>query len=376
MLKTILAAAATILTASLMAQYTVTIKIDSLPKYHSSGNDIYVAGSFNGWNARDSNYRFQKDAKGNYFIKLSLTEGSYEYKLTRGDWDKVECKKDGEPVDNRSLRIESGSEIKINVEEWLDRFPPKPKASTASKNVHIIDTSFFIPQLKRTRRVWIYLPENYKKSKKHFPVLYMQDGQNVFDEATAYAGEWGVDEYFDSVYEKGIESIVVAIDNGGIKRMNEYSPYDMKKFGKSEGNAYIDFIVKTLKPFVDKHYRTLKDKASTSIAGSSLGGLISFYALLKYPKIFGSAGIFSPSLWVAPKMFDVIKTKAANVNSKIYFYVGKLEDEKMVQDMLKAFELMGKYSKSKMTAVIRDDGRHDEPTWRREFPLFYEWMIK
>jgi predicted alpha/beta superfamily hydrolase len=376
MLKPILATAATILTASLMAQYNVSIKINSLPKYHSSGNDIYLAGSFNGWNAADTNYRFQKDGKGNYFIEFSLAEGIYEYKLTRGGWDKVECKKDRESIDNRLLKVEAGVSQTINVQEWIDRFPPQPKTSTASKNVQIVDMAFFIPQLKRTRRVWIYLPENYKKSTKHFPVLYMQDGQNVFDEATAYAGEWGVDEYFDSLYHKGIESIVVAVDNGGAKRMNEYSPYSTTKFGKGEGSTYVDFIVKTLKPFIDKHYRTLKDKENTSIAGSSMGGLISFYALLKYPKVFGGAGILSPSLWVSPKIFDAIKAKGKNVNSKIYFYAGKLEDERMVQNMLKAFELMGKYSKSTITAVIRDDGKHNEATWRREFPLFYEWMIK
>ena len=376
MLKTILVITTMILTASPMTRYSIILKIDSLPKYHSSGSDIYVAGSFNGWNPGDADYKFQKDAKGNYFIKLSLDNGNYEYKVTRGGWDKVECKRDGESIDNHLLKVETGMTVNISIEEWMDRFPPKPKASTASKNVHIIDTSFFIPQLKRARRVWIYLPEDYKNSKKHFPVLYMHDGQNVFDEATAYAGEWGVDEYFDSVHENGIQSIVVAIDNGGTKRMNEYCPYDMKKFGKGEGNAYIDFIVKTLKPFIDKHYRTLKDKTNTSVAGSSMGGLISFYAILKYPKVFGGVGIFSPSLWVAPKMFTEIKTKAPKVNSKIYFYIGKMEDEKMVQDMLKAFELMSKYSKSEMTLVIRDDGKHNEPTWRREFPLFYEWLIK
>ena len=359
-----------------MAQYTVTIKIDSLPKYHSSGNDIYLAGSFNGRNAADINYPFQKNENGNYFITFLLPAGSYEYKLTRGGWDKVECKKDGQSMNNHLLKVESDTTEIINIEEWVDRFPAKHKTGTASKNVHIIDTSFFIPQLKRTRRIWIYLPENYSATKKHFPVLYMQDGQNVFDNATAYAGEWGVDEYFDSIYEKGIQSIVVAIDNGGVKRMNEYSPYDMKKLGKGQGSAYADFMVKTLKPYIDNHYRTLKDKPHTSIAGSSMGGLISFYALLKYPKVFGSAGIFSPSLWVSPKIFDEIKAKAKNVNSKIYFYTGKMEEERMVQDMLKAFDLMSRYSKSTMAAVIRDDGKHDEATWRREFPLFYEWMVK
>ena len=365
-----------IVTTILMAQHTVTFKVKSLPQYHSSGSDIYIAGSFNGWNPQDAAYRFNKDSNGNYFLNFSLADGRYEYKLTRGGWETVECRQGGVSGENHYLAVESDITVNVTVEEWKDRFPVKQKESTASKNVRVVDSAFLIPQLNRTRKIWIYLPENYHTSRESFPVLYMHDGQNVFDDTTSFAGEWGVDDYLDSVYQKGIQAIVVAIDNGGAKRMNEYNPYDTKKFGKGEGKAYVDFIVKTLKPFIDKNYRTKKDKTNTTIAGSSMGGLITFYAVLQYPRVFGGAGIFSPSLWVAPKLFDEIKTKAAKLNSRIYFYVGKQEDEEMVQNVLKAVELMNKYSKSKITAVIRDDGQHSEATWRREFPLFYEWLIK
>jgi predicted alpha/beta superfamily hydrolase len=265
--------------------------------------------------------------------------------------------------------------ISLDIEEWVDRFPAKPKVSTASKNVCIIDTAFLIPQLKRTRRVWIYLPADYcDGTNRKYPVLYMHDGQNVFDDATAYSGEWGVDEFLDST--KLPACIVVAVDHGGEKRMNEYNPYDNKRFGKGEGDKYVDFLVKTLKPFIDRKYNTLKDKQHTFIAGSSMGGLISLYAVLKYPKVFGGAGVFSPALSVAgEKIYDDIKAKGKKVNSPVYFYAGKLEDEAMVVNMLKAFELMDTVSKSEMTTVIRDEGRHNETTWRVEFPLFYKWIM-
>jgi predicted alpha/beta superfamily hydrolase len=209
----------------------------------------------------------------------------------------------------------------------------------------------------------------------------MHDGQNVFDDATSYAGEWGVDECIDSMKKK---CIVVAIDNGGNKRLNEYCPYDFTLTGiasgynsnKGEGNLYVDFLAKILKPFIDQNYRTLKDKSNTFVAGSSMGGLISMYAVLKYPTIFGGAGVFSPAFWVGPKIFDDIKAKGKTVDSKIYFYCGKLESESMVTDMLKAFDGMHKVSRSKMITVIRDEGKHNEATWRREFPLFYKWMLK
>ena len=108
-----------------------------------------------------------------------------------------------------------------------------------------------------------------------------------------------------------------------------------------------------------------------------MGGLISFYAVLKYPKVFGGAGVFSPSVWICKEdLLKLVKTTGKKVNSKIYFYCGKLEGPGMVPDMLKAFEELAAVSKSKMTVVIRDDGKHNEPTWRKEFPLFYKWYYE
>ena len=175
--------------------------------------------------------------------------------------------------------------------------PLPEKVHTASFNVKVMDTAFFMPQLNRTRRIWIYLPPSYRATKIYYPVLYMHDGQNLFDNATSYSGEWGIDEYLDSIFTLGKkEVIVVGIDNGLSKRMNEYNPYSFRQYGKGEGDEYVDFLVKNLKPFIDKHYRTLPGKKDTYIAGSSMGGLISLYAVLKYPAVFGGAGIFSSRL--------------------------------------------------------------------------------
>lgn len=356
-------------------QNNTRLILQSVPAFHPSGSSIYAAGSFNGWNPQDDNYKFKKDEKGNYFLDLNLDAGTYEYKITRGGWDKAECKKNGTAIENRILKVEGDKTIEITIEEWQDRFPAQPKKSTVSKNVCIIDTAFLIPQLKRTRRVWIYLPEDYcDGTNKKYPVLYMQDGQNVFDDATSYSGEWGVDEFLDSTKIK--PCIVVAVDHGGNKRLNEYNPYDNDRFGKGEGDKYVDFLAKTLKPFIDKNYRTLKGKKTTFIAGSSMGGLISMFAVLKYPKIFGGAGVFSPSFWITGSKIDKdIQSLGNKVNSKIYFYCGKQEGDNMPSDLLKAFEEMAAISKSKMITVIRDDGKHNEATWRKEFPLFYKWLM-
>jgi predicted alpha/beta superfamily hydrolase len=379
MLKSTLVISFLLIGTSIIAQNNTRLEIKSLPLYHSA-EKFYAAGSFNGWNPQDEQYKFKKDDKGNYLLELKLEPGKYEYKITRGGWAKVECKKDGAGIENRVMTISANATIGIDIEEWADRFVTSARKSTASKNVKIIDTAFWMPQLNRKRRVLIYFPENYAASKTRYQVLYIHDGQNVFDDATSFAGEWGVDEFLDSTKAK--QSIVVAIDNGGNKRLNEYCPYDFTlnpqkpKENKGEGSQYVDFLAKTLKPFIDKKYRTLKDKKNTFITGSSMGGLISFYAVLKYPKVFGGAGVFSPSVWICKEdLLQLIQSSGEKVKSKIYFYCGKMEGPGMVPDMLTAFEELAAVSKSKMTVVIRDDGKHNEPTWRKEFPAFYFWMM-
>ena len=383
--KTIFFQVALLVTLFVAAQQKIRIGISSLPAKNPDNSSIFIAGSFNGWNPQNKNFQFQKNESG-YFLELSLNAGSYEYKITRGGWDKVECTKEGKDVGNRTLKVDADAVIEVSVEGWKDMFASssQPRKSTANKNVRIIDTAFFIPQLHRTRRVWIYLPPSYSASNKKYPVLYMHDGQNVFDDATSFSGEWGVDEAIDTLGLKTRECIVVGIDNGGDKRLNEYCPYDFSlngiaannKSNVGEGGKYVDFLVKTLKPFIDKKYRTLKDSKNTFTAGSSMGGLISMYAVLKYPNVFGGAGVFSPAFWVGPKIFDDIKAKGKKVNAKIYFYAGDEEGETMVPMTLRAFNEMHKVSKSKMCEVIRAGGKHNEPRWRIEFPLFYEWLMK
>ncbi|MFN8292048.1 MAG: alpha/beta hydrolase-fold protein [Chitinophagaceae bacterium] len=361
------------------SQHLVRIELREIPS-PTPGDTMYVAGSFNGWNPKDAGTMFRKDGKGTWFTDLTLAPGNYEFKLTRGSWNMAECSKDGSDIGNRQLIVDRNTMYEIIVEGWKDRSASKQKQHTASANVRVIDTAFYIPQLNRKRRIWVYLPSSYPTDVP-YPVLYMQDGQNVFDAATSFAGEWGVDEYLDSAF--GRKCIVVGIDNGGDKRMNEYCPYDFTlnpnnpKRDKGEGREYADFLVKTLKPYIDKHYKTIKGRSGTFIAGSSMGGLISLYAVLAYPKVFGGAGIFSPSVWICrDNILALTKHNASKVKSKLFFYAGKQESGDMIPDMLKVFDQLALVSKSKMTTVIRDDGKHNETAWRKELPGFFQWIMK
>ena len=356
------------------SQYKVVIKISSLPA-NTVTESIYIAGNFNNWNPKDEAFKLTKDANGRFTIEFpNVTAGDYEYKFTRGGWETVETTADGKQIANRSLKLMSDTTLNVDIDGW-SQGKAREIPHTLNKNVQILDAAFDIPQLGRKRRIWIYLPKGYEGSKARYPVLYMHDGQNLFDDATSFAGEWGVDDAIDSAAR---QCIVVGIDNGGTKRMNEYNPYDHEKFGKGEGDLYVDFLAKTLKPYIDKKYRTKKDAANTIIAGSSMGGLISMFAVIKYPRVFGKAGVFSPAFWVAPQLKTDIEKKvktSTHKNLRIYFYGGDQEGAEMVQGMLYIFELMRQKGASKMKVRINAEGRHNEPTWRNEFPAFYEWIL-
>lgn len=343
-------------------------------KQLDAGNTgTFLAGSMNGWNPGDSAYLFHKDQSGAYVLDLGLPTGKYEFKLTRGSWDKAECHMDGQPLANRFLEVTEDTSVELVPEAWADQFTKPVKHSTAGKRVAVMDTSFYMPQLKRYRTIRLYLPGDYAVSKKRYPVLYLHDGQNVFDDSTSYAGEWGVDECLDSMKK---QCIIIGIDNGGSHRINECCAYDMKEYGKAEGRAYVDFLVKTLKPYIDRKFRTLPGHDHTFIAGSSLGGLISLYAVLRYPSVFGGAGLFSTSLWINPEMWAYIRQRAPLVHAKLFFYAGKQEDETMVPNTLRALKLFMKYSHSATSTVIRDAGRHNESSWRKEFSGFYNFLLK
>ena len=250
---------------------------------------------------------------------------------------------------------------------------------TATENVKIISEKFEIPQLKTTRRIWIYLPKDYETSHKKHEVMYLQDAQNLFDDATSYAGEWQVDETLNKIFEKtGKSLIVVGIDNGGEKRIEELSPYKNAKYGGGNGDNYVKFIVENLKPYIDKNYRTKPQRKYTTIGGSSLGSLISVYAAVKYPETFGKVLAFSSAFWFNAEDLNafILSSKVNLKHQKYYFVQGKHEDEDMEEQTNRVIEnLKSKNVKSKNIFLkIDEDGKHNEMYWRREFEGAVWWL--
>ena len=183
-------------------------------------------------------------------------------------------------------------------------FAQRPHTLTGDIRVH---KSFHSKILNNDRDVLVYLPPDYETiKKKRYTVLYLHDGQNLFDGATSFipGQEWRVDETAQRLITAGkIEPlIIVGVDNAGKDRINEYTPAEDSKY-KMGGKAdlYGRMLVEELKPFIDSHYRTKKDAEHTGLGGSSLGGLVSIYLALKYPAVFGRAAVVSPSVWFANK---------------------------------------------------------------------------
>lgn len=236
-------------------------------------------------------------------------------------------------------------------------------------------TSFVISEAQMKRRIWVYLPRDYPVSARSYPVLYMQDGQNLFDVKASFSGEWEIDEFMDSIQEP---CIVVGIDNGGETRINEYNPNDHEEHGQGMGKEYLQILVEILKPYIDKNFRTKPGPSYTAIAGSSLGGLITFYAALYHPEVFGHAGIFSPSFWIVPGIGQQVIEKAPGLHKqqRFYFYGGGKEGAEMEENIELVSSLVKKNLQAAVSVVIAEKGTHSESSWRKMFPDFYAWLSK
>jgi predicted alpha/beta superfamily hydrolase len=182
------------------------------------------------------------------------------------------------------------------------------------------------PQRHNRRDVDIYLPASYRTATtRRYPVVYMQDGQNLSDPATAFAGTWDLEATLERLAARGLELIVVGVHHSGEDRLTEYSPFPDRKLGGGEGELYLSFLVHTLKPRIDRLFRTRTQCDETAIFGSSMGALISLYAYFRHPAVFGRAGVMSPSVWFGQgAILDYIG--AANApGGRIYLDVGGRE---------------------------------------------------
>lgn len=355
----------------------VTFIATSIPASTPPGANLYIAGNFNSWDPGNPDFMMHKNAMGKWEITLdSMAAGTtIKFKFTMGSWESVEKGASGEEIPDRSFTYGNGDTVNVAILNWAGGGAGQ---STAAANVSIIDENFLMPQLNRNRRVWIYYPPDYETTTKNYPVLYMHDGQNLFDEVTSFMGEWEVDETLNKLHDEGYSvPIVVGIENGGYLRIAEYTPFINPQYGGGDGELYMQFIVETLKPYIDSHFRTLTDKENTGIMGSSLGGLISHYGILQYPDVFGKAGLLSPSYWYSDSIWDYTSSKQAGYGQRIYQMCGSAEGSNTDVNMLRMSDslLAIGLPESNIRNVIIPGGQHNEALWRNNFREAYLWLF-
>lgn len=359
----------------IVAEAQVTIHVTSIPANTPPDFSIYVAGSFNNWNPGSAPYKLVDLNNGTYSVTFTPPLGQSEYKFTRGSWETVEGTEEGNFRPNRSFNYAGGTQmIGVTIAGWED----VTAVHTSADNVEILDEDFLMPQFDRLRRIWIYLPPDYDSTSKRYPVIYMQDGQNLFDNYFSFSGEWKVDESLNTLFDNGDwGAIVVGIDNGGSQRINEYSNWVNPNYGGGDGELYAQFLVHTLKPYIDAQFRTLTGREFTGIAGSSLGGMISLSTAIDHQDVFSKVGIFSPSLWFSDSTFLQVTEKGIHQDMKFYFVAGDNESSTMVPLMLAMHDtLVAEGADDGQVEVVHHaDGAHSEWYWAREFPAAYEYLF-
>ncbi|HPZ10574.1 MAG TPA: alpha/beta hydrolase-fold protein [Candidatus Eremiobacteraeota bacterium] len=273
--------------------FTVSVPINTPEE-----DTIYITGNhdvLNNW--EPPGLPLEKTGEKEYNIELDLPEGSeIEFKFTRGTWPSVEGDEDFQEAGSRVYTVDSDEDVYLTVANWVDLVDIE-KENTLTGNFRI-HRDFFSESLNDTRTIMVYLPPGYAYEEEHYPVLYLHDGQNVFDATTSYCGvEWRVDETAETLIEEGkIRKIIIVGIYNNKDRDDEYThTYDPSEGTGGKVEYYANFIINELKPFIDSNYRTSSE--DTGIMGSSLGGLCSLYMGWKYPDVFSNAGVISPSLW-------------------------------------------------------------------------------
>ena len=341
---------------------------------------VYLVGNFNNWRVDEERFRMKRIAHGRFSFHFPtdvMLPEVLEYKYIRGGWENQELDEYGNMTQNRVLQTPY-SIMRDVVVRWKNyglEFNPKylPKKM-------VLNEDFFSPELQNKRQITALLPYNYTiYTAKRYPVLYLHDGQNLFNEKSPY-GNWGIDKKLAVLAEIGKgDIIVIAIDHAESNRAEEFVVNSTRRFPNARGKNYLDFIVQQVKPFVDKQLRTLVDRENTSLGGSSLGGLISIHAGVIYPEVFSKMMIFSPALWVEPKLVSQNLPPLQNFPLKVYMYGGGEEGSNMLLNINKLTDYIQKSDYIMPLINIKTHldpkGKHTEERWGNEFSKAVNWLF-
>jgi predicted alpha/beta superfamily hydrolase len=381
-----LAAALTLILAPTLAVAEVTFRV-TVPADTDPSAAVFIAGDFQSWNPGHPDYKLTPTGKNLWEIVLPLKTGqALQFKFTLGDWEHVEKGPGGEEIQNRLHKVAGTETLDLEVASWAHG---DARLATKTGNITLIT----VPEFLDDRPVWVYLPPGYEQdTERRYPVLYMMDGQNVFDDATSFAGEWKVDETLEELIPAGqVEPlIVVAVANDGDNRTKEYTPwYSSSRETGGGGGKHLKTWIKILLPFINANYRTLTGPENTGLAGSSFGGLMALYGAYSHPDVFGKIGSFSPTVMYAggrlPKMIadsdkpdiilylDMGTREMGNFQDKNGNGIDDgIDSLRRLQEILTLQGFVGGWD----LLVAEGEGhRHNEFYWSQRFPQAVQFLF-
>lgn len=245
------------------------------------------------------------------------------------------------------------------------------------------------------RPVQVYLPPGYRDGRDRFPVIYLQDGQNLFDPATSFSGSWHAERALDRLGEaggRGQPVIAVAIPHAGLRRIHEYAPLRDRRYGGGGGETYLAWLTERVQPLIERSFRVARGPESTAIAGASMGGLISLYAFCRHREVFGIAGAMSPSLFLADQALTRLVERRPPAAGRVYLDIGTLEGRRnrrrktapkspsgamrRLRKLRRSFEQAGYRRGVDLEWIEEPGGRHDEAAWARRLPGMLEFLFQ
>ncbi|MBU0679613.1 MAG: alpha/beta hydrolase [Verrucomicrobia bacterium] len=343
------------------------------PSPLSAGEQVFITGSTDSlgrWNPQGVPLHRKSDRE---WIGFALCPTApFEFKITRGSWNSEETDQDGHPLPAQLIVTREDMNVERTVERWKDRLDQPRSHIEGMSRLH---EAFKSSHLNRTRNIIVWLPPSYAThANRRYPVLYMHDGQQIFDPATSTWGQdWEVDEWCTKlIADNRLKEIIVVGAYSTDDRDAEYTP-------SLKGKKYAKFIVDELKPFIDKEYRTLPGREHTAVAGASMGGSISFYIAWHYPKVFFGAACLSPAFRHKRHVVALQEVKKAKKapKLKLYLYCGEADDLESrllpgAEEMVSLLREKGFTSGDHLRWTRNPMGQHNEATWAHHTD---EWLL-
>lgn len=357
----------------------VTVQfVVQLTEKASTEKNLFVAGNHRKLgNWRADGLALIKNTDSIYTGQIQVAVGTQlEFKVTQGSWATVEKSKDGGEISNRTLVAQAGSRqdvqlVHAKVEAWSD---PRHSLKSSIAGQLILHRDVSAPGLKSARHVAVWLPPNYEDSDQRYPVLYLQDGQNLFDQATAAFGvEWRVDETAHQlIQQQKLKPIIIVGIWNTSDRLNEYaSSIDSQYQHGGKADDYIRSLLTVIKPLIDSTYRTLPEREHTGIGGSSLGGLVSLYACMHYSDTFSTCLAMSPSLgWDREQLLKELERDTKRLaDCRVWLDMGTKEgsseqtQEANVQRARRLAKVLDHWNEAPVKYLEVPEGLHNEAAW-------------